>query len=54
MFILAPFAAGLLIYWIWNNLLSFVQQLYITRKHGVETAFDRFFKKKGDGKAETK
>ena len=54
MFILAPFAAGLLIYWIWNNLLSFVQQLYITRKHGVETAFDRFFKKKGDGKVETK
>ena len=46
MFILAPFAAGLLIYWIWNNVLSFVQQYYITRKYNVETSFDRFFSRK--------
>lgn len=46
MFILAPFAAGLLIYWIWNNLLSFIQQYYITRKYNVETSFDRFFSRK--------
>jgi len=43
MFILAPFAAGLLVYWVWNNILSFIQQYYITRKFGVETPFDKFF-----------
>ncbi len=53
MFVLAPFAAGLLIYWIWNNVLSILQQYYITRKYGVETAFDRFFARlRGKGKAE--
>lgn len=45
MFVLAPFAAGLLVYWVWNNILSFVQQYYITRKFGVETPFDSFFNK---------
>ena len=45
MFILAPFAAGLLVYWVWNNILSFLQQYYITRKFGVETPFDKFFNK---------
>ena len=43
MFILAPFAAGLLVYWVWNNILSFTQQYYITRKYKVETPIDRFF-----------
>lgn len=43
MFILAPFAAGLLVYWVWNNILTFAQQYYITRRHGVETPFDKFF-----------
>ena len=38
---LAPFAAGLVIYWAWNNFLSLLQQYYITRKNGVETPFDR-------------
>jgi YidC/Oxa1 family membrane protein insertase len=45
MFILAPFAAGLLVYWVWNNILTFFQQYYITRKFGVETPFDAFFGK---------
>lgn len=45
MFILAPFAAGLLVYWVWNNVLTFVQQYYITRKYGAETPFDDFFAK---------
>ncbi len=36
-FILAPFAAGLVIYWTWNNLLSFAQQYVIVRRQGVET-----------------
>ncbi len=55
MFVLAPFAAGLLIYWIWNNVLSFVQQYYITRKYKVDTPFDAFFDRlrgKGKTKAE--
>ncbi len=30
-FILAPFPAGLVIYWTWNNSLSVLQQLYITK-----------------------
>jgi len=40
---MAPFAAGLVIYWTWNNFLSLIQQYIITRKHGVETPFDRLF-----------
>lgn len=45
MFILAPFAAGLLVYWIWNNVLTFIQQYYITRKFKVDTPIDEFFRK---------
>jgi len=45
MFVLAPFAAGLLIYWVWNNILSFAQQYYITRKYKVDTPVDAFFRK---------
>ncbi len=52
MFILAPFAAGLLVYWVWNNVLSFLQQYYITRKFNVETPIDRFFARlRGAGKS---
>ena len=45
MFILAPFAAGLLVYWVWNNILSFAQQYYITRKFKVDTPVDKFWRK---------
>jgi len=45
MFILAPFAAGLLLYWVWNNILTIFQQYYITRKHKVDTPLDAFFNK---------
>ena len=45
MFILAPFATGLLIYWVWNNILSFIQQYIITRKFKVDTPIDAFFRK---------
>lgn len=45
MFILAPFASGLLVYWVWNNVLTFIQQYIITRKFKVETPLDRFFDK---------
>ncbi|MHA1538690.1 MAG: membrane protein insertase YidC [Alphaproteobacteria bacterium] len=34
-FILAPFAAGLVIYWTWNNLLSMTQQWIIMKRHGT-------------------
>jgi YidC/Oxa1 family membrane protein insertase len=35
-FLLATFPAGLVIYWAWNNILSIMQQYYITRKQGAE------------------
>jgi YidC/Oxa1 family membrane protein insertase len=35
-FILAPFPAGLVIYWTWNNLLSIAQQWTIMRRMGVK------------------
>ena len=34
-FILAPFPAGLVIYWTWNNLLSIAQQWIIMRRQGI-------------------
>jgi len=37
-FILAPFPAGLVIYWSWNNLLSIAQQWIIMRRMGVSMA----------------
>ncbi|MFM6829773.1 MAG: YidC/Oxa1 family membrane protein insertase, partial [Novosphingobium sp.] len=33
MFVMAPFAAGLLIYWITSNLLTIGQQKYLYSKH---------------------
>jgi YidC/Oxa1 family membrane protein insertase len=35
-FILAPFPAGLVLYWTWNNLLSITQQYVIMRRQGVD------------------
>ena len=35
-FMLAPFPAGLVIYWAWNNTLSIAQQWYIMRSMGVK------------------
>jgi len=35
-FMLAQFAAGLVIYWTWNNLLSIAQQWVIMKKMGVK------------------
>jgi len=34
-FMLAPFSAGLVIYWAWSNVLSIGQQYWIMRRHGV-------------------
>jgi YidC/Oxa1 family membrane protein insertase len=38
MFIMAPFAAGLLLYWIVNNVLTIAQQSYLYSKHPALTA----------------
>ena len=35
-FMLASFPVGLVIYWAWNNILSLMQQYYISKKHGAE------------------
>ncbi|MDX3911668.1 MAG: membrane protein insertase YidC [Sphingobium sp.] len=35
MFVMAPFAAGLLVYWITNNLLSMAQQWWLYKRHPV-------------------
>ncbi|MEJ7933009.1 membrane protein insertase YidC [Sphingobium sp. AN558] len=35
MFIMAPFAAGLLVYWITNNCLSMAQQWWLYKRHPV-------------------
>jgi YidC/Oxa1 family membrane protein insertase len=36
MFIMAPFAAGLLIYWVTSNFLTIAQQAWLYRQHPVE------------------
>ncbi len=35
-FIFAPFAAGLVLYWFWNTTLGILQQWYIMKKNGVK------------------
>ncbi len=46
-FLLAPFPAGLVIYWAWNNLLSVIQQSFIMHRQGVEiTLFENLGIKK--------
>lgn len=45
-FVLATFASGLLIYWIWSNILSFAQQYVIMRRQGVDTPIGSFLAKR--------
>jgi YidC/Oxa1 family membrane protein insertase len=40
-FVFAGFAAGLVLYWVWNNILSLIQQYFIMRRNGVETQLDK-------------
>jgi YidC/Oxa1 family membrane protein insertase len=48
----AGFAAGLVIYWVWSNIITLIQQYIIMRRSGVETEFDKFLKKRfGNKKA---
>ncbi|MEI9964996.1 MAG: membrane protein insertase YidC [Caulobacteraceae bacterium] len=51
MFSLAQFAAGLVIYWSWNNLLSILQQYVIMRRFKVDNPIDGFLRRVGLGKA---
>ena len=44
-FLFASFAAGLVIYWTWSNLLSILQQYVIMRRNGVDTEFDKLVRK---------
>jgi YidC/Oxa1 family membrane protein insertase len=39
-FIMAPFAAGLLVYWAWNNILSIAQQYIIMHRFKAENPID--------------
>lgn len=48
-FIFAPFAAGLVLYWFWNTALSIFQQWFIMKKNGVDVDWGErlpFMKKK--------
>lgn len=45
MFIMAPFAVGLLIYWTWSNVLSILQQYVIMRRFKVDNPIDRIINK---------
>lgn len=40
-FVFASFAGGLVMYYVWSNLLSLLQQYFIMRRNGVETQFDK-------------
>jgi YidC/Oxa1 family membrane protein insertase len=44
-FLFASFAAGLVIYWTWSNILSIAQQYAIMRRNGVDTEFDKLLRK---------
>jgi YidC/Oxa1 family membrane protein insertase len=44
-FMFATFAAGMVIYWTWSNLLSILQQYVIMRREGVETEIDKLIAK---------
>ena len=45
-FVFGGLASGLVLYWVWNNVLSIGQQYYIMKKNGVETQLDKFIASK--------
>jgi YidC/Oxa1 family membrane protein insertase len=51
MFMLGSFASGLVLYWITNNTITFIQQYAIMRSHGHKP--DVFGNITGRNKAET-
>lgn len=42
MFVFGGFAAGLVLYWVWSNVLTLIQQYTIMRMNGVETEIGKF------------
>ncbi|MEM7006202.1 MAG: membrane protein insertase YidC, partial [Pseudomonadota bacterium] len=46
MFVFGGLAGGLVMYWVWNNILSIGQQYIIMRRNGVETEFDKFISRR--------
>ncbi|GAB5457141.1 MAG: membrane protein insertase YidC [Henriciella sp.] len=44
MFVFGSFASGLVLYWVWNNILSLIQQYIIMRRNGVDTQLDTLIK----------
>ncbi|MBA3068407.1 MAG: membrane protein insertase YidC [Hyphomonas sp.] len=42
MFVFGGFAAGLVLYWVWSNILTFIQQYTIMRLNGAETEVGKF------------
>jgi YidC/Oxa1 family membrane protein insertase len=51
MVLFAGFASGLVIYYVWSNFISIIQQYIIMRRTGVETEVDKWFKKRFAKKA---
>ncbi|MGB3625177.1 MAG: membrane protein insertase YidC [Henriciella sp.] len=51
MFVFAGFAAGLVLYWVWSNVLSLIQQYFIMRRNGVETELDKLIGRLLGGKS---
>jgi len=41
-FMFASFAIGMVIYWVWSNVLTFAQQYAIMRHQGVKTGLDNW------------
>ena len=52
-FIFAPFAAGLVLYWFWNTALGILQQWVIMKKNGVSVDWGERFKLPGKKKSPT-
>lgn len=50
-FIMAPFAAGLLIYWTWNNVLTIIQQYVIMHRLKVDNPIDSLLSRMTGAKA---
>jgi YidC/Oxa1 family membrane protein insertase len=53
MFIMAPFAVGLLIYWTWSNCLTTVQQYVMMRRFKVDNPVDRLIDRLSGRKPKT-
>ena len=45
LFVFGGFPAGLVMYYVWSNTLSFIQQYFIMRRNGVDTEIGKFVKK---------